>query len=289
MTLEPTAAVSTLLRGFSVELMPGDEKSISAAAETLPKGTETFIPSLPRARFDDVVAAAVRLGRAGLAPVPHIAARNLRSEAELDSLLKRLSGEAGVDRSLVIAGDRDDPRGPFSDSLHVLNSGLLQQHGIKLVYLSCYPEGHPRISSDRLAIACAAKLAAADAAGLLVGLVSQFCFESAPMIQLALQLRRQGVNRPLRIGLAGPTRPAVLLKYAMMCGVGPSIRALRDRKSVATDMMAGTTEGLVMELAHALRAEPAMGIGSVHFFTFGSLSRTLEMIARLKHREAEIA
>jgi len=220
---------------------------------------------------------------------PFTVSAHLQTEWTREIRSAELAGEAGVDRSLVIGGDRDHPRGPFSDSLQVLNSGLLPKHGIKTVYLSCYPEEHPRISSDQLMRARAAKLAVADAAGLLVGLVSQFCFEAGPMIQMAHELRYQGIIHPLRIGLAGPTGPAILLKYAMMCGVGPSIRALRDRKSVATNMMAGTTEGLLMELAKACKAEPALLIGGVHFFTFGSLSRTVEMIARLEHLEAENA
>jgi methylenetetrahydrofolate reductase (NADPH) len=278
-------AIGRLLRGCSVEITPGDGRSIDAAAAMLPQGTETFIASLPKGRLDDVVDAAVRLRRAGLVPVPHLAARNLASEEELDDFLKRLSAAAGVDRALVIGGDRHEPLGPYGDSLRILKSGLLQTHGVRSVYLSCYPEGHPRIGDERLTTARGEKLAVCQAAGLTAGLVSQFCFDAAPIVRTARNLRRQGVRNRLRIGLAGPASAAVLLKYAAICGVGPSIRALRERQSLARHVLAGNTEDLVAELARAQAAEPSLGIGGVHFFTFGSLGRTAEMLARLRSRE----
>ena len=278
--------IHLLLRSFSVEITPGDSKSIDTAAAALPRGTETFIASLPKGRVDDVVDTAIRLGRSGIVPVPHLAARNLASEAVLDDLLRRLSNEAGVERALVIGGDRDEPAGPYDASLQILSSGLLQKHGIRKVYVSCYPEGHPRISDERLTAARAEKLAAAKDTGLAVGLVSQFCFEAPPIVQMARDLRQQGIHNSLRIGLAGPTSPTVLLKYALLCGVGPSIRALRERQSIAKNMMAGNSEELIADLADAQAAEPGLAIEGVHFFTFGSLSRTVEMLAQLQERQS---
>jgi methylenetetrahydrofolate reductase (NADPH) len=275
-------AITALLRGFSVEITPGDVKSINVAAMTLPENTETFIASLPNGHLDDVVETAVRLAQGGLCPVPHLAARNLTSKAHLEGLLKRLAGEAGIDRALVIAGDRPGPSGPYSQSLQILSSGLLQKHGVRTVYLSCYPEGHPRITGDQLLLARRQKLAAAKEAGFEVGFVSQFCFESAPIIRMAEQLRQEQVDSHLRIGLAGPTGPATLLKYAAICGVGPSIRAIRDRQSLARNMMASNVEGLVVELASAQRSQPTLGLQGLHFFTFGALARTAQMIARLR-------
>jgi methylenetetrahydrofolate reductase (NADPH) len=278
-------AVKRLLCGFSVEITPGDSKSLDAAASVLPPGTEVFIASLPKGNLGDVVDAAVRLCGGKLVPVPHLAARNLAGEAQLGEFLARLSGEAGVDRALVIGGDRDDPVGSYDYSLQILKSGLLRKHGVRSVYLSSYPEGHPRIANARLITARAEKLTACVEAGLTAGLVSQFCFETAPIVRMARDLRQQGIHNPLRVGLAGPTGAAVLLKYALVCGVGASIRALRERQSLAKNAIAGDTEGLLAELAGAHAAEPALGIGGVHFFTFGSLSRTADMLARLMNEE----
>src|SRR5262249_29969758 len=157
-------------------------------------------------------------------PVPHLAARNLAGEVELDGFLCRLSQEAGVDRALVIGGDRDEPRGLYDYSLQILKSGVLQKHGVGMVFLSCYPEGHPRISDRLLDDARSEKLAAARDAGFATTLISQLCFEPAPIVKMARELRGNGITLPIRIGLAGPTSAATLLKYAIICGVGPSVR-----------------------------------------------------------------
>lgn len=284
MSAQPTSRsdgpLQRLLQVFSVEITPGDEKSL-AVAKDLPKGTEVFIASLPKGNLDAVVHAAARLRRAGMTPVPHLAARNLASGAELDDLLRRLAGEAGIDRALVIGGDRDEPLGPYEWSLQILNSNLLQRHGIRTVHLSCYPEGHPRIDNERLAQARREKIAAAERQGFEIELISQVCFESAPMIAMLRDLRQQGVVHPVRIGLAGPTKATTLLKYALICGVGPSVRALREKESLAKNILTGNTERLLWELAQAQAGEPALGLSGIHFFTFGSLSRTREMLEDL--------
>ncbi len=273
-----------LLRGYSVEVTPSDAKSIDAAAMMDP-GAEVFIPSLRSDSGDSQVLAAARLKRSGLIPVPHLVARNIKNPAELAALLRRLRQEAGVERALVLAGDRDQPAGAFSSSLQLLETGALGEHGIRTVYLSWYPEGHPRIGAADLAAARTAKLAAAAKAGFAVTLVSQFCFEAAPIISMARQIRSEGVTVPLRVGVAGPASRLSLLKYAVICGVGASIRALKERPASRSLLAGDTPEDLLREVAAAQAANPALGIQGVHFFTFGSLAATAEFVE--KHRQSK--
>lgn len=265
-------AVRAVLQGFSIEVTPGDVKSIDAASLLLPAGTETFIASLPKGTADQMVVAASQLRRSGMTPVPHIAARAFSSAIELESMLGKLSEQAGVERALLIAGDRDTPAGPYHCGLQVLQSGILEKHGIKTVYLPCYPEGHPRIGFDLLEEARVAKLEVANQRGFKVELVSQFCFEAAPIIGLGRQMRDRGLATPYRVGLAGPASSTTLLKYAMMCGVGASMRALRERQTLTKNLLSGPTpEDLIETLALARQAEPGVGFDGLHFFTFGSL------------------
>jgi methylenetetrahydrofolate reductase (NADPH) len=177
-------------------------------------------------------------------------------------------------RALIVGGDRDQPVGDFSSSLQLLETGMLSTHGIRKIALSWYPEGHPRISAADLAAARAAKLAVAAQAGLAVTLLSQFCFESAPIIAMAKQIRSEGVTVPLRVGVAGPASRTALLKYALICGVGASIRALKERPGARGIMAGDTPEKLLADVARAQAADPALGIQGVHFFTFASLAAT---------------
>jgi methylenetetrahydrofolate reductase (NADPH) len=275
-------ALDRLLHGFSVEIIPSDKKSLESA-QLLPAGTEVFVASTPKSSPARVIETAVELRKRNLRPVPHLAARRIESAAVLDDFLARATGEAAVDRVLVIGGDKDVPAGEYESSLKVLQAGLLQKHGVKTVYLACYPEGHPRIGADALAAALRDKLAYVEKTGLRAGLVSQFCFEAEPIVKLAKEIRDLPTATPFRPGVAGPANHATLLGYAMKCGVGASIRALRDRGSLLAGIAGNTApDRLLHEVAAANQADSSLGMRGVHFFTFGSLGKAIELIAQLK-------
>jgi methylenetetrahydrofolate reductase (NADPH) len=275
--VDDTRALAGLLRSYSVEVTSRDRRSLDAAPDLLRPGTEVFIAALPGDDVDDLVAASAQLKRAGLAPVPHIVARNIEDRAALDSLLARLTAAAGVDRALVLGGDRDKPAGEYVSSLELIETGLLQRHGIRSIAIGCYPEGHPKISTQQLDDARAAKLAAAEQAGLEVTLVSQFCFDHAPIIALARRMRAQGVKAPFRVGVAGPASRMLLIKYAMICGVGASMRFLQNKPELAKGVLSGETpEELLREVAHEQVQTPELGISGVHFFTFGSVAKSAQ-------------
>ena len=272
------AALASLLGNYSAEVTAGDRKSIDAAKTMMVPGAEVYITSLASHPIHRQITVASELRAAGLIPVPHVVARNLRDRNELDLLLRRLTSEAGVDRALILAGDRESPAGDLTSSLQILQSGLLTKYGIGKIALSWYPEGHRRIAESEIAAARSAKLAFAAAHGLEVVLVSQFCFDSAPIVESARKMRAAGVNVPLRLGVAGPASRAALLKYAMICGVGASLRTLRERPEARSLIVGETPEDLLTEVAQAQAADPTLGIQGVHFFTFASLVETVRFV-----------
>ena len=277
------AALARLLENYSAELTTRDHKSLDAARDILRPQTRVFVAAMPRDTADDMIAAAIRLHKAGMVAIPHIVARNITDRAMLDDMLARLSGEAGVDRAHIVGGDRDDPLGTFDSALQLLQTGLFAKYGITRIALACYPEGHPRIPDDILEQARAEKTREAESQGLSVWLVSQFAFEAAPILGLARKMRAQGIDDPYRVGIAGPASHDTLLKYALMCGVGASLRALRERQGLTRTMLTGETpEALLTEIALAREAEPSLGIVGVHFFTFGSLMKTAEWVESVR-------
>lgn len=263
--------LAALLDDYSVEVTSRDAASVAAAAATMRLGTEVFVANLPKEGADVLVAAAKTLKLAGLSPVPHVVARNIAGPRELGDMLARLTAEAGVERALVLGGDRDDPAGPFDAALQLIETGAFQRAGIRRIAIGCYPEGHARITADALAGALRDKLAAAADAGLDVLLVSQFVFDAAPVVAFAEGLRRQGVAAPLRVGVAGPADRAKLIKYALRCGVGASLRVLRERSELARNVLAGETPDEILgTVADAAAARPELAITGAHFFTFGN-------------------
>ncbi len=215
--------------------------------------------------------------------MPHVVARNIQDRATLDGLLSRLTGEAGVDRGLVVGGDRDHPAGMYRSSLDLTQTGALQAHGLKSIFIGCYPEGRPQISDAVLEEARAAKIEAAREAGLHVVLVSPFCFEASPVIALAERMRGQGVTGPLRVGVAGPANRALLMKYALICGVGNSIRVLKDRGEPAKSMLGGETpEALALQIEAAQARSPALGFNGVHVSPCKTPSTTMANPVRVE-------
>jgi methylenetetrahydrofolate reductase (NADPH) len=260
--------IAALMQNFSVEATRPSDADIAALA-VLPRGTRVYISAVPHRPADESINAAVRLRAAGLEPVPHVAVRNFGSVDALDDCLARLNGEAEVRRVLVIAGDRAD-HGPFRSAADAIDSGLFRRRGIRALGIAGYPEGHPKIGDDALFKALAEKIAAAEATGLAVEIVTQFCFDARAILDYAARLRAFGFEQPLRIGLAGPTSLAGLLRYAGRCGVRASAQALARRSGMLRQMFALTVpDDLIRVLADAAPARV-----NAHFFSFGGLPAT---------------
>jgi methylenetetrahydrofolate reductase (NADPH) len=104
-------AIMAAVSGASLEMSPRERDALPAAAEYLLPGTEVFVSSPPSVSHHDIVSAAIALRRRGFEPVPHVAARSLVGFTQLNDLLARVAGEAGVRQALVIGGDLDPPAG----------------------------------------------------------------------------------------------------------------------------------------------------------------------------------
>jgi len=260
--------IAGFMQDFSVEATRPSDADIAALA-VLPRATRVYISAVPHRPAEESIGAAIRLRSAGLEPVPHIAVRNFASVDALDDFLARLNGEAEVRRALVIAGDRSD-HGPFRCAADAIDSGLFRRRGFRSVSIAGYPDGHPKIGGDALFKALAEKIAAAEATGLAVEIVTQFCFDARAILDYIARLRAFGFEQPLRIGLVGPTSLAALLRYAARCGVRASAQALAHRSGLLRQMFALTVpDDLVRALADAAPANV-----NVHFFSFGGVGAT---------------
>ncbi len=259
-----------LVSGASLEMSPRERDAIPEAADFLAPGTEVFVSSPPAVSHHDIVGAAVALRRHGFEPVPHVAARTLVGFTQLNDLLARAAGEAGVRRALVIGGDLDPPAGPFHAGLDLLALGLFEKHGFTRIGLAAYPEGHPRIAQSTLDHAFAAKLALVRQARIDVHAVTQFVFDAAPVLDWLRALRAHEPSLPVRVGLAGPAGIATLARYAVRCGIGHSIGALaRHGTSIARLVTESGPEPVVRQLAAA-----QAGLSGIHLFSFGGFPRT---------------
>ena len=182
-------------------------------------------------------------------------------------------------RLLVIAGDRAEPAGPFRGALEAIDSGLISRGGITEIGISGYPDGHPRIAAHELDRLLAAKLEAAAQTGLKVNIVTQFCLDAAPVIAWVKRLRDQGIDHPVRIGLAGPTSLTTLMRYAKRCGVRASTQGLARNAGLIKHLLgASAPDGIVRALIEANR-DGDLGDIAPHLFSFGGIGATARWIA----------
>lgn len=279
------AAPSTIagtLRGYSIEVNPNDPKMVDAALSRLEPGTEVFLTWIPDSNPMGMIGPAAKFRSAGLVPVPHIGARHLESATQFERLAASLAGEAGVDRVLLVGGDRRIPAGPYESSLAVMQTGLLQRASIVRMAVAGFPEGNPNISPSALDEALAAKVAFARAFGLHLSIVTQFCFEAEPIVVWLNHIRARDIDVPVRVGLAGPAGLLTLARYAAHCGIGNSLRVLTENPSFAKLLIERGPEVIIRGVAasagsgHAPSLPP--GVSGLHFYVFGGLNKTLDWI-----------
>lgn len=273
--------IAGMLRGYSIEINPSQSKLVDAAMERLESGTEVFLPWIPDANPMDAVIPAAKLQRSGLIPVPHVGARHVESASQLEKFAARLAEEAGVDRVLVVGGDRARPAGPYESSLEVMQAGALQKAGILRMAIGGFPEGNPHISNPILKEALSAKVNFARSERVQLSIVTQFCFEAEPVVAWLRDIRLRGIDVPVRVGLAGPAGMVTLVRYAIRCGIGNSLHVLTENPSFAKLLTEKGPEPIIRELQTAKDTRdgtPSLGIAGLHFYVFGGFNKTVDWI-----------
>ena len=271
----PKQPIVDLLWGFSTETTPAAAAKIADYRAHLRPGATVFITFLPGSSFADTIAVAVRLRREGFNPVPHFAARSLPSRTFLEENLARLIGDAGVDQVLLIGGALSQPLGEFSDTMQLLDTGLFDKYGITRIGVAGHPEGSPDITDTGIQAALAWKNAFAERTGASLHIITQFCFEAAPVIAWDKRIQAEGNRLPVYIGLPGLASLKALIGHARACGVGPSVRFLtRQARNVARLLTVSAPDRLVTALAKYRASDPRCGVRGVHVYPLGGLKKS---------------
>jgi methylenetetrahydrofolate reductase (NADPH) len=264
--------IMDLLADFSIETTPA-AVARHGGLGLLPAGTRVYVAFVPGEDWRNVVAAACRIRAANLTPVPHVPARSIAGEAELDAFLRQLTDRAGVDQVLAIGGGLDQPQGPFASSLALLETGLLERHGIRTIGVAGHPEGEPVLRLPGLTTTHAQKVAYARRSQAGLRLVTQFVFEPAPLFAWERAIRGHGL--PVHVGVPGPATLKTLLAYARMCGIGNSMRVLtRQAGNLLRLARLSYPDALITALAAQRAADPGSRIERLHLYPFGGLART---------------
>jgi methylenetetrahydrofolate reductase (NADPH) len=267
--------LETFLKGYSIEVMPHTSAKVETFAEILPHGTRVYIAHIAGTPIEDMVATAKRINAEGYDVMPHFPARIIRDKATLADWIARYQGEADVKQGLILAGGVDTPTGDFDSSMQLLETGLFDKAGFKRLHVAGHPEGNRDIDASGTKNVDAAlgwKQAFANRTDADMALATQFCFEAAPVIKWVDRLSDMGVDLPVHIGISGPAKLQTLIKFAMACGVGPSVRVLQKRARDVTKLLLPFEPTQVLnDLANHKAQNPDFNIAQVHFFPLGGI------------------
>jgi methylenetetrahydrofolate reductase (NADPH) len=269
-------AIRSLAARASIETSAKNVVEIDAYRMLRPARSDVYLSWIPGTPYHHLVSIARHLRAAGMNPVPHIAARRLPDRAAAQDFLARLAGEAGVTRALLVAGDSPAPAGEYDSSIALLETGLLEAHGIRSIGVAGYPEHHRKLSEAALHTALERKIRYATEHGVELFIVSQFCFDGQVVLDWLTQLRARGVTLPVRVGVAGPATVRTLLAYGVRCGIGNSLRAIGSQALSLTRIVA--QHGPEKVVRRVAEGEAGLGIAGLHFFPFGGFAQTARWI-----------
>ena len=270
------ADVEAFLDGFSMEIMPRTSQKVESFRDILPKGTRVYIAHIEGTPIEEMVATAKRVADEGFPVMPHFPARIIKDAATLENWIAMYQGEAGVDQALLLAGGVTEPHGAFESSMQLLETGAFGKAGFKRLHVAGHPEGNRDIDPDgstrNVDDALRWKQRFSETSDAQMALATQFAFEAKPIIAWVDGLKAAGIDLPVHIGIAGPAKLQTLIKFAIACGVGPSLKVLQKRAMDVTKLLLPyEPTDVIAELAAHKAANPDFNIERVHFFPLGGI------------------
>lgn len=268
--------LESFLKGYSIEVMPRTAEKVEDFKTLLPKGTRVYIAHIEGTPIEDMVATAKRLAADGYPVMPHFPARIIKDAATLENWIAMYQGEAGVDQALLLAGGVAQPHGAFESSMQLLESGAFGRAGFKRLHVAGHPEGNRDIDTKggtaNVDEALRWKQKFSDTTDAQMAMATQFAFEAKPIIAWADSLKEAGITIPIHIGIAGPAKLQTMIKFAIACGVGPSLKVLQKRAKDVTKLLLPFEPAQVLtDLAAHKAAHPDSNIERVHFFPLGGI------------------
>ena len=275
---QPTSSpeMEAFLKGYSIEVMPRTAEKVEDFRALLAPGTRVYIAHIEGTPIEDMVATAKRLAEDGYPVMPHFPARIIKDEATLADWIARYQGEAGVDQALLLAGGVAQPHGDFDSSMQLMETGLFDKAGFKRLHVAGHPEGNKDIDPDgglkNVEDALRWKQAFSERTDAKMALATQFAFDADPIIKWVDDLSAAGITLPVHIGIAGPAKLQTLIKFAVACGVGPSLKVLQKRAmDVSKLLLPYEPTDVLTKLAAHKAANPDFNIEQVHFFPLGGI------------------
>ena len=125
---------------FSLEIVPKQLERLTNLPEN--QFGDVYIAFIPGDNHENIAKASESILKMGYNPIPHIPARSITSEKELDVFLSNLKS-AGVNDILAIGGSPKKQEGPFEKTMDIFHTGIIQKYRFREVNIAGHPEGNP--------------------------------------------------------------------------------------------------------------------------------------------------
>jgi len=265
-----------LLQPFSIEVLPQKDFDCARMQQFLPPKTRVFIPHLPKTTLQEIIDTAKSLKLAGFEPIPHIAARRISDEVELEILLSSLY-DLKVQELLLIAGSRNEPVGEYQHCIDLLNSEIFNQFRFKRLLFAGHPEGHTNIDKGGIETALLKKIQLAGSRGYETAIVTQFCFNKKTIFHWFQRISKVGIEQPIYIGITGPAKLKTLLRYSAICGVSTSsTQFIKQPRQMWNLLFNANPDYLINNLIK--QPEIKNKIAGFHVFSFGGVDETIQWV-----------
>ena len=280
-----TKNISKLIKNFSIEVMPRTLGKLENIENLWPKNTRVYIAHLEGTTIEDMLVTAKRINSASFTPMPHFPARIIKDNKVLEDWINRYS-EIGVKEALLLAGGVDRPLGNLSNSMELLSTGLFEKYGFERLNVAGHPEGNkdidPNGSDINVMNALKWKQDYSKDTNAKISIATQFLFESKPVIDWANKILSNGITLPINVGIAGPAKLQTMIKFAIACGVGPSLRVLERRaKDITKLLFPFEPTNILTELADYKERNPNTNIEGIHFFPLGGIEKSSDFIKNI--------
>ena len=245
--------------------VPGIEDRIG----TLQPNMHVAVTCSPTKGVDTTLELSEKLIAQGFQVIPHISAKSVTGEKHLETIIKKLD-ELSIESVFVPGGDGPEPLGEFNNAYDLLKALQKSGHNLKKIGIAAHPEGHPDISNKILIEALEKKKGLADY------IVTQMCFDANILGDWLVQINQQGIHLPVWVGLPGVIERGPLLRTSLRIGVGDSLRFLKKKSKVATELMKSSIynpEKLVTSISE-YKDIADTNLAGYHIFCFNQIEKT---------------
>ena len=271
-------AARNLIANCSIETTPNVYAKYGKFSDLVDKKSNIYVTYLPDEDMNKVIDTAKKLTLEGYNVIPHLPARTISNNDELEKYIKSLSEESGCSKILVIGGGGKQ-KGSIKSSIEILETDLLSKYNFEEVGLAGHPEGNPDVKQIDLDNAIIQKNKFSKKTDFKMYLATQFFFEAKSLKEWELHLSSLDNNLEIHAGIPGPATLKTLLSYATSCGIGNSIRFLSKQALNITKL--ATTKSpdkLIYDLASYQIENPKTKLKKIHFYAFGGIKKTSDWL-----------